>query len=111
MSDRLAASTIEYSLRRRSFSTAVYRSKESLCQRSDRLRCPSIREFLVLELRLLKDSRSFLSHNLAHANSMLSMANPIGMTMRAGPGVTNMIAPSRTTVTPTTVTTIRRASL
>jgi hypothetical protein len=52
-----------------------------------------------------------LAQILAQANSTPSMASPIGMTMRPGPGVTSMMMPSNSTVDPTASMAMRRAVL
>jgi len=55
--------------------------------------------------------RTFLSQRRAHAYSVARIANPMGMTMNAGPGNTRRATPISRTVTPITETITRRTTL
>ena len=64
-----------------------------------------------LDVCALIDWRTRRNHRRAHVNSTPRIASPIGITTRAGPGVTIITTPSARTVLPKTPTAIRSAIL
>jgi len=75
--------------------------------------------FRCVKLFLLRKSpRALFNHRRAHGNSIAKIANPAGITMKAGPGSTIKAMPTASTVPPTTATTmfltcfiVRRSSI